>query len=144
MRSCVPAAKDALQAALAGVPGLELALVRLHLPTTVPSENLRIYISGTEGLTRTQVTQEGAMREQFELVLLCESRGYGPDPTDAADGLWTLLDALDTLLLEDPEIDGTVEDSWLSQIPAENTLPLADNKGWISRAEVRVTAQAVV
>lgn len=144
MRSCVPAAKEALRELLAAQPALDGALVRLHLPTTVPREDLRAYIAGTEALTRTRLTQQGAMREEFELILLLESRGWGPDPQSAADAFWDAVDALDALLVEDPELDGTVDDAWLSQIPAENTLPLADNKGWLSRGEIRITAEATV
>jgi hypothetical protein len=143
-RCTIPAAKEALRAALAGALDPAAVLVRVHLPTTVPKPNLRAYITSTENLTRAPVTEQGAMREQYDLVLLLESRTWGTDPQPAADGLFELLDALDTLLLTDPEIGGTVDDSWLAQVPAENTLPLADNKGWLSRAEVRITVRAIV
>jgi hypothetical protein len=141
-RCTVPAAKDALRTALAAAA--PAALVREHLPTTVPRETVRAYITSTENLTRTPETEQGAMREQYELVLLLEARGFGTDPTTATDAFWTLFDTLEQVLTDDPELGGTVDDSWLSQVPAENTLPLADNKGWISRAEVRVLARAIV
>jgi hypothetical protein len=141
-RCTVPAAKDALRAALAAAQ--PDALVRLHLPTTVPRQNARAYITGTENLTRTPVDEQHAMREQYELVLLLEARGYGTDPQPATDAFWSLFEALEQILVDDPELDGAVDDSWLAAVPAENTLPLADNKGWITRAEVHVTARAII
>jgi len=129
---------------LAARPAMSGALVRLHLPTRVPKQNDRVYIVGTESLERVYVTQQGELRETYLLVLLVESKRNGTDPTPAADRLWSIVDEIDSLLEDDPEIGGTVTDSHLSAIPAENTLPLSDNNGWLARAEVHVTVEAII
>jgi hypothetical protein len=144
MRATFPAAKVALRDMLSARTGMAGVLVQLHLPTRVPTQRDRVYVVGTENFARVPSDQQGGMVETYLLVLLVEARRNGTDAQPAADRLAAMIDELDQLLVDDEELGGVVYDSRLAAIPAENTLPLPDNTGWLARAEVHVHVEVLV
>lgn len=147
MPSTVPAAKAALLAALQAREDLAGVLAQRGLPAEVPTQNERIYLTGTEALTRDPVLQQGLRRESYLLPLVIEVErfGRGNEVRDQVEQRgWDIVDELEAAIATDPELGGVLDDSELEGVPVEVTLPLTSNDGWLTRISAQVRARAFV
>lgn len=147
MATTVPAAKAALLAVLQAREDLAGVLVQRGLPAEVPAQKERVYLSGTEALTRDPVLQQGLRRESYLLPLVIEVERFGRGD-QVRDGVeqrgWDIVDELEAAIAEDPELGGILDDAELEGVPVEVTLPLTGNDGWLTRITAQVRARAFV
>lgn len=127
MATTVVATKTALLAALQEAPALDGALVQRRLPTKIPRQKERVYLTGTRDFTRERLTQQGGHRETYLLPFIAEVQKDGPNVGDQVhDRAWAIVDAIIATVLTDPEFRAVVEDADLESIPEETSLPTSD------------------
>lgn len=138
----VPDAKDALTAALAARSGLDGALVMVGLPAEVPTQAERIYFTGVEDLKRDRLGQQRFFAETYVLMVLVEVHQVDRAPSGSATArrAWEIVDEITATIQIDPELGGVIDESEISSIPAEVTLP--STEGWITRITVRIDTSA--
>jgi len=143
-RTSETAAMAALRDALAAREALAAALVQVHLPLRKVLEQDRMYIVESDAVTSDSATQQGGLREVYEMRVFCEAQRPGGSLDDAYQARQALIGELDDLLVEDPTLNGEVTLAWRSAIGEKTTGPLADNTGCISRALVDVHCEALI
>ena len=139
----VPAARDALLAALQANTDLVGALIRRGIPTDIPNERERIYFLRVENGDRTRLTEQRGQSETYDLRLIVEVKGYGKTEADwetVNDRMWAIVDTIDATIEDDPELGGAVNDSMMDGFDegAPGLLP----DGWVASVTVAVSCEA--
>lgn len=140
--STVPAAQAELTRLLAAHFAGTGVYVRRGLPTEVPADRERLYISGHRSFVRT-VAHPGVVRESYELRVIAEA--HLSEPVDVVETrTWALLDGLSAVLTEEPELGGTVwEAAALTAVEDDQgTGPAPD--GWVARLVGFVSVSVVL
>jgi hypothetical protein len=129
--------------------GLANTVIQIGLPAEAPSpitQTERIYLTGTEALTREAAVQQRCWRESYLLPLIVEvERHGGKEIREAVEERgWAIFDEITTAIAVDDELGGTVDEAEVESVPAEVTLPLHNNDGWLTRITVSVRATALI
>jgi len=123
MAFAVKDTKAAIVAKLSARAGLAGVLIRRGLPVAVPAQPERIYISTTDGVSRTAQPSHGIGDEVFIIHVMVEVVGVsGADHQAVEDRMWDVAAEVDAQVTADPEFGVALCASWLTLV-GEHTAP---------------------
>lgn len=130
MASSIPAAKDALQAAISASPDLDgVAVIRTGDWTERVPESDRVIVEGAREIERDW-TALGQLRleETYTLVVSVEVIHRGADLTAAETRMWALVTAVERAVIADVKLGGAVRQCLPAGSPdGENIGPVGDH-----------------
>jgi hypothetical protein len=121
-------------------PAFDGVLVRHGLLTELPLQRERVYVLGVSGYERRPTTSGHRVRtESFGLRGLVEVHKLGTQgPDDVMARAWELLEAIDEVLMRDPDL-GPAEYTGELGVAADEVVVMTD--GWLCRAVFRLSLE---
>lgn len=112
-------------------------LVRYGLLVNLPEQRERVYLLGTVDYERTVNSRAHRVRqERYGIRGIVEVYDIDtPGPDWASSRAWELLDTIDTVLRDDPDL-GVARYDHTVRAPIDEVLPTAD--GWLARVAFRL------